>query len=77
MTSAITFGGGSIAALDGLRQAERAVEVVAQTVASSTDPNLLAQAATLLQGAQGQSDASALALRANLEQQRYFIDILA
>jgi hypothetical protein len=55
--SAIGVSGASIAALGGLRQAERASRW-RRAVAGNSDPNLLAQAATLLRGAQSQHEAS-------------------
>ncbi|MFN4309039.1 MAG: hypothetical protein ACK4FK_00495 [Ferrovibrio sp.] len=76
--SSITFSSGAAIALDGLRQADQAMQVALKAVGSgSLDPNVMAQAASILQGAQGQQGANAIALRASLAQQSYFIDILA
>lgn len=65
-------------ALAGLRQAEAAQLTALKAVGGgSLNPDVMAQAAAILTGAQGQGGASALALQASLQQQRYFIDILA
>ncbi|HLT78386.1 MAG TPA: hypothetical protein VKZ87_13460 [Ferrovibrio sp.] len=65
-------------ALAGLRQAEAAQLAALKAVGSgSLNPDVMAHAAAILQSAQGQGGASLLALQASLQQQRYFIDILA
>lgn len=75
MTS-VSSSSGVSAALAGLRQAEAAQLTAVKAVASgSLSPDVMAQAAAVLQG--GQGDAALLALRASLEQQSYFIDLLA
>lgn len=76
--SSISFSSGTAIALDGLRQAEQAMQLALKAVGSgSLDLDVMAQAAAILQGAQGQQGANAVALRASLAQQSYFIDILA
>ena len=76
--SSISFSSGTAIALDGLRQAEQAMQLALKAVGSgSLDPDVMAQAAAILQGAQGRQDANTVALRASLAQQSYFIDILA
>ena len=78
MTASISFSSGIATALDGLRQSERATNAAIQAVGSgSLDPDVIAQAATILQGAEGAGGASALALEAGLAQQGRFINILA
>ncbi len=65
-------------ALAGLRQAEAAQLTALKAVGSgSLNPDVMAQAAAILAGAQGQGSASLFALQAGLDQQRTFIDILA
>ena len=77
MTS-INTSSGAMYAVSGLRQAEQAQLVAIKAVGSgSLDPDVMAQAAAILQGAQNQGSASALALMANLRQQGMFIDMLA
>lgn len=76
--SSTSFSSGTAIALDGLRQAEQAMQFALKAVGSgSLDPDVMAQAAAILQGAQGRQGANAVALRASLTQQSYFIDILA
>lgn len=77
MTS-IGTSSGAMLALSGLRQAEQAQLAAIKAVGSgSLDMDVMAQAASILQGAQSQGSASALALMANLRQQGMFIDMLA
>lgn len=77
MTS-INTSSGAMYALSGLRQAEQAQLAAIHAVGSgSLDMDAMAQAASILQGAQGQGSASALALVAGLRQQGTFIDMLA
>lgn len=74
----ISASSGTSIALAGLRQAEQAQLVAIKAVTSgSLDPDVMAQAATLLAGAQGQESASAIALVSTLRQQSLFVDILA
>lgn len=68
---------GVLNAMSGLRQAEQAQLVALKAVSSgSLDMDTMAQAASILQGAQGQGSASAIALVAGLRQQSMFIDML-
>lgn len=77
MTS-INTSSGAMYALSGLRQAEQVQLAAIHAVGSgSLDMDAMAQAASILQGAQGQGSASALALVAGLRQQGMFIDMLA
>lgn len=78
MTAITGFSSSIATALDGLRRAERVSNFAAAVAGSgSLDPNTLATAATVLQGAETTGAASALALEAGIAQQRRFIDILA
>lgn len=66
-----------LSALSGLHQAQQAQLVAIKAVGSgSLDMDTMAQAASILQGAQGQGSASAVALVAGLRQQSMFIDML-
>ncbi len=74
----IAGGSGISVALAGLARAEQAQLLALKAVGSgSLDADVMAQAAALLQGAQGQEAASAVALKAQLGQQSLFIDLLA
>jgi hypothetical protein len=77
MTSVNSYSSVSVA-LNGLRQADQALVAAVEAVGSgSLDADTMAQAAAILQGAEMQAGASAVALRAGLGQQRHLIDILA
>jgi hypothetical protein len=66
------------ASLNGLRQADQALEAAVAAVNSgSLDLDGMAKAAALLQSADIQAGASAVTLRAGLDLQRHAIDILA
>ena len=78
MTASISFSSGIALALNGLRQSEQATNVAIEAAASgSLDPDTLAEVATALKGSETAADASALALKVDVGQQRRFIDILA
>lgn len=76
MTS-IGTSSGAMYALSGLREAEQTQLLALKAIGSgSLDPNVMAQAAAILQGAQSQEGANAAVLKANLRQQSMFIDML-
>lgn len=69
---------GTLAAVDGLRQSQQAQLAAIKAIGSgSLDMDTMAQAAAVLKGAQTGESAAALALKAQLDQQGRFIDILA